>query len=61
MLVTLADQCDQKLMQYRDEEKVEIDQLKEEKKKLLSIITELKQEMESLQSQVDRVKLFYQN
>ena len=61
MLVTLADQCDQKLMQYRDEEKVEIDQLKEEKKKILSIITELKQEMESLQSQVDRVKLFYQN
>jgi hypothetical protein len=56
MLVTLADQCDQKLMQFREEEKVEIEHLKEEKRHLLNMIAQLKQDMESLQSQVDRVK-----
>lgn len=55
MLVTLSEQCDQKLMEYREEEKGEINALKDEKKRLLGIITNLKQEMESLQSQVERV------
>jgi hypothetical protein len=59
MLVTLSEQCDQRLMQYRDEEKGEINELKEEKKRLLGVITHLKQEMESLQSQVDRVYIFW--
>ena len=55
MLVTLSEQCDQRLMQYREEEKGDINELKDEKKRLLGVIGNLKQEMESLQSQVDRV------
>jgi hypothetical protein len=55
MLVTLADQCDHKLMQYRDEEKMDIKKLKDEKKRLLDMITQLKQEKQGLQVQVDKV------
>lgn len=42
MLVTLADQCDQKLMQYREEEKMEIKNLKEEKRNLWTWLCSLK-------------------
>jgi len=55
MLVTLADQCDHKLMQYRDEEKMEIRKLKDEKKGLIDMINQLKQDKHSLQVQVDKV------
>jgi hypothetical protein len=55
MLVTLADQCDHKLMQYREEEKVEITSLKDEKKKLLDLVSQLKNDRVSLQTQVERV------
>jgi hypothetical protein len=58
MLVTLADQCDHKLMQYRDEEKTEIKKLKDEKKSLLDKINQLKQDKHSLQVQVDKVLYF---
>jgi hypothetical protein len=56
MLVTLADQCDHKLMQYREEEKAEIRELKEEKKRLLEFVAQLKNEKLGLQTQVDKVK-----
>ena len=36
MLVTLADQCDYKLMQYREEEKLESKLIKIKQHKLLS-------------------------
>ena len=55
MLVTLADQCDQKLMQYREEEKYEIKRLKDEKRHLIDNISQCKNEMKTLQSQVDKV------
>lgn len=55
MLVTLADQCDQKLMHFRDEEKTEIKKLKDEKKSLFDMINQLKQDKNSLQVQVDKV------
>lgn len=55
MLVTLADQCDHKLMQYREEEKLEIVRLKEEKKKLIELVGQLKNDRVALQTQVDKV------
>jgi hypothetical protein len=55
MLVTLADQCDHKLMQYREEEKIEIVRLKEEKKKLMDLVAQLRNDQVSLQTQVDKV------
>ena len=55
MLVTLADQCDYKLMQYREEEKSEIRQLKEEKKRQMDLILELKNEKHALHVQVEKV------
>ena len=57
MLVTLADQCDHKLMQYREEEKMEIMQLKEERKKLSDMVAHLKNDRVALQTQVDKVHL----
>jgi chromosome segregation ATPase len=56
MLVTLADECDHKLMQYREEDKVEIKELKEEKRKLLEMITQLKNEKHSLKIQVEKLQ-----
>jgi hypothetical protein len=59
MLVTLADQCDHKLMQYREQEKFEIRELKDEKKRLIETVMQLKNDKQSLQTQVDKV--FVQN
>ena len=59
MLVTLADQCDHKLMQYREEEKLEIKELKEEKKRLMEFVLQLKNEKQALQIQVDKVKILF--
>lgn len=56
MLVTLADQCDYKLMQYREEEKNEIKQLKEEKKLQMEYILELKNEKQALHVQVEKLQ-----
>lgn len=55
MLVTLADQCDHKLMQYREQEKFEIRELKDEKKRLIETVMQLKNDKQSLQTQVDKV------
>jgi hypothetical protein len=57
MLVTLADQCDYKLMQYREEEKNEIKQLREEKKRMLDEILDLKNGNQTLQVQVEKLQL----
>ena len=57
MLVTLADQCDHKLMLYREEEKIEIKQLKDDKKKLMDLVMQLKNDRHALQTQVDKVIL----
>lgn len=56
MLVTLADQCDHKLMQYREEEKIEIRNLKDEKKKLMDLVLQLKNDRHTLQIQVDKLQ-----
>lgn len=56
MLVTLADQCDHKLMQYREEEKFEIKNLKEEKKSLQDLVMELKNDRHMLEIQVEKLK-----
>ena len=61
MLVTLADQCDHKIMQYREEEKHEIKTLKEEKKRLMDVINQFKQDKHSLQVQVDKVNYLITN
>lgn len=55
MLVTLADQCDQKLMKFRDEERVQVKELKEERKQLLDLISQLKNDRLALQTQVDKL------
>lgn len=56
MLVTLADQCDHKLMQYREEEKLEIKNLKEDKKKLQELVLQLKNDRHMLEIQVNKLK-----
>lgn len=56
MLVTLADQCDYKLMQYREEEKNEIKELKEDKKRQNDKMLELKNGNHSLQVQVEKLQ-----
>jgi hypothetical protein len=59
MLVTLADQCDHKLMQYREEEKIEIRDLKQEKKTLNDYIMKLNNDKQSLNIQVERVEILF--
>jgi hypothetical protein len=56
MLVTLAEQCDHKLMEFREQERVEVKELKEEKKKLLENIIELQQNMMTLHVTVEKVR-----
>jgi uncharacterized protein (DUF3084 family) len=56
MLVTLADQCEHKLMEYRQQEKDEIKKLKHEKKQLESMMHVLDNDKHELQSQVDKVR-----
>lgn len=55
MLVTLADQCDHKLMQYREEEKEELKLIREEKKRLLETISGLQNDKQTLLVQLDKV------
>ncbi len=52
MLVTVSEQCDQKIMALRDEEKQEIVDLKKENQRLYKRIDDLRQEQVSLQTQV---------
>lgn len=55
MLVTLADQCDHKLMQYREEEKEELKLMRDEKKRLLETISGLQNDKQTLLVQLEKV------
>ncbi|WAR12866.1 TXIP1-like protein, partial [Mya arenaria] len=55
MLVTVSEQCDQKIMSIRDEEKQEMADLKKENKNLYKRIEDLKNEQKDLQTQVSKL------
>ena len=52
MLVTVSEQCDQKIMALRDQEKQEMVDLKNENKRLYKKIDTLRQDQLSLEAQV---------
>lgn len=56
MLVTLSDQCDQKLMEYREQEKIELKTLKDEKRALQEMIFSLQNDKQTLKVQLDKVQ-----
>ncbi|XP_022094561.1 translin-associated factor X-interacting protein 1-like [Acanthaster planci] len=56
MLVTVSEQCDQKVMALRDEERQEMLDLKKEKKILQEKIDAMKQHEVSLQMQIDKLQ-----
>jgi hypothetical protein len=56
-LVLLSEQCDKKLMQYRQEEREEISLLKEEKKRLQQTIRHLTNQNQNLEANIQRVNL----
>ncbi|KAL4234843.1 Translin-associated factor X-interacting protein 1 [Mactra antiquata] len=56
MLVTVSEQCDQKVMSIRDEEKQEMIDLKQENKNLYKRIEDLKNESKDLQTQVGKLQ-----
>lgn len=59
MLVTLADQCDHKLMQYREEEKEELKLMRDEKKRLVETISGLQNDKQTLLVQLEKVTAYY--
>ncbi|XP_045191892.2 translin-associated factor X-interacting protein 1-like [Mercenaria mercenaria] len=56
MLVTVSEQCDQKIMSIRDEEKQEMKDLKQENKSLYQRIEDLKNVGKDLQTQVSKLQ-----
>jgi hypothetical protein len=56
-LVLLSEQCDKKLMHYRQEEREEISILKEEKKRLQQTIRHLTNQNQNLEANIQRVNL----
>ncbi|CAH1779147.1 unnamed protein product [Owenia fusiformis] len=56
MLVTVSEQCDQKIVQIREEEKQEMTDLKKENQRLYTRIEEMKNQEVSLQTQVERLQ-----
>jgi hypothetical protein len=54
-MVLLSEQCDKKLMQYRQEEREEISLLKEEKKRLQQSIRHLTNQNQNLEANIQRV------
>ncbi|XP_071785996.1 translin-associated factor X-interacting protein 1-like [Asterias amurensis] len=56
MLVTVSEQCDQKVMALREEERQEMLDLKREKKALQETIDAMKQHEVSLQMQIDKLQ-----
>ncbi|XP_043937401.1 translin-associated factor X-interacting protein 1 isoform X2 [Protopterus annectens] len=56
MLVTVSEQCEQKILALRDAERSEINTLKQEKVKLLKCIDKIKEEQIHLQSQVKKLQ-----
>ena len=59
MLVTLSDQCDQKLMEYREQEKIELKTLKDEKRALQEMIFSLQNDKQTLKVQLDKVNSIF--
>ena len=55
MLVTVSEQCDQKVMALREQERQEMVDLKMENRRLLERIDGMKQEQGGLQSQIEKV------
>ncbi|KAK3085940.1 hypothetical protein FSP39_011055 [Pinctada imbricata] len=55
MLVTVSEQCDQKIMAIREEEKQEMKDLREENKRLLEKIQSMNNEKLDLEAQVDKL------
>lgn len=55
MLVTVSEQCNQKIMAFREEERQEMTDLKQEKLELLEKIDAMKEEHQSLQMQIGKV------
>lgn len=56
MLVTVSEQCDQKIMSIRDEEKQEMSDLKNENKQLYKHIEDMGNEQKDLQTQVAKLQ-----
>ena len=56
MLVTVSEQCDQKIMALRDQEKQDIVDLKKENSKLYKKISDMRNEQTDLQSQVVKLQ-----
>lgn len=56
MLVTVSEQCNQKIMAFREEERQDIANLKQEKLELLEKIDAMKEEHISLQMQIEKLQ-----
>ncbi|KAJ8302492.1 hypothetical protein KUTeg_018888 [Tegillarca granosa] len=56
MLVTVSEQCDQKIMAIREEEKQEMKDLKAEKQRLLEYIQTMNNEQKDLKTQVSKLQ-----
>ncbi|KAG2469744.1 TXIP1 protein, partial [Polypterus senegalus] len=56
MLVTLSEQCDQKILALREEERGEMNALKQEKSQLLKCIEQMKEDKQALQTQVAKLQ-----
>lgn len=53
--MTVSEQCNQKIMAFREEERQDITNLKQEKLELLEKIDAMKEEHISLQMQIEKV------
>ncbi|XP_052229726.1 translin-associated factor X-interacting protein 1-like isoform X2 [Dreissena polymorpha] len=56
MLVTVSEQCDQKIMSIREEEKQEMTDMKQDNKRLCKRIEDLKNGQKDLETQVDKLR-----
>ena len=56
-LVLQSEQCDKKLMQYRNQEREEISVLKDEKRRLQQNIRHLTNQNQNLEANIQRVNL----
>ncbi|XP_021263690.1 translin-associated factor X-interacting protein 1 isoform X2 [Numida meleagris] len=57
MVATVSAECTQQILALQEEEKVEINTLKQEKQHLLKFIDNMKEEKSSLQAQVERLQM----
>ena len=59
MLVTVSEQCDQKILALREQERQEMVDLKMENRRLMERIDGMKQEHGGLQAQIEKVRTFW--